>query len=113
MQQGTILGQADQSQTSEFNVRFNSLKPQKKQLSSSTKDYMRQYYLKNREKALAYQRQYYRKHKSSYKKRVRSFNGTREAVKQFYTSYDIMQLSTEKSIRTLNKIIRGERRYIG
>ncbi|MEZ5359778.1 MAG: hypothetical protein R3F48_13245 [Candidatus Zixiibacteriota bacterium] len=113
MQQGIIINRDATSNPAVINLHIDALKPQKRQLSSSTKDYMRQYYQKNREKALAYQREYYRKHKKSYKKRIRTHSSSREAFKQVYTSYDIMQLSTEKAIRTLNKIIQGDRGYIG
>lgn len=113
MQQRMNINTNNTTNAAIINMQIDSLKPQRKQLSSSTKEYMKQYYMKNREKALAYQREYYRKHKKSYKKKIRSQSSSREAVKQVYTSYDIMQLSTEKAIRTLNKIIRGDRGYIG
>ncbi len=113
MQHENRLPENNTSNPATMSLQFKTLKGEKASLSLSTREYMRQYYMKNREKALEYQREYYRKHKCSLKKTVKSQISARDAVKQVFTSYDIMQLSTEKAIRTLNKIMRGDREFIG
>ena len=97
----------------EFNSAIDKLRSKKSGLSSNTKEYLRQYYLNNREKALAYQKEYYKIHKSSMRRKSSASAPPRQSAKQAYTSFDIMQLSTEKSIRTLNQIISGDRMFIG
>jgi len=100
-------------QRTEFNCAIDKLRPRKGGLSSNTREYLRQYYMNNREKALAYQKDYYRKHKRSMRRNSSSRPSSRQAVRQALTSCDIMRLSTEKSIRTLNQIMSGERIFIG
>ncbi len=75
------------------------------------KEYQREYYQKNREKAKHYQREYNLLHRK--KKRLEDGeNGCllgRETVKSVYTIRDIMSSSPEKSVRMLDMILGGKR----
>ncbi|MCP4683903.1 MAG: hypothetical protein GY867_00495 [bacterium] len=75
------------------------------------KEYQRQYYQKNRDKAKQYQREYNLLHRK--KTRIESGeNGIplgRPAVKSVYTIRDIMSSSPEKSVRMLDMILGGKR----
>jgi len=75
------------------------------------KEYQRQYYLKNREKARQYQQQYNLMHRK--KKRLQGdepgLATGRQAVKSVFTIRDIMNSSPEKSARMLDMILGGQR----
>ena len=72
------------------------------------REYLRQYYLANRDRAREYQRQY-----SLQYRRKQRLSGlpAREPVRSTYTVRDIMQLPTEKAVRAINMICRGERAF--
>ncbi len=90
-------------------------KEKKKKGSLSTaearREYQRRYYQMHKEKAKEYQRQYNLTHK----KKLRGGRGKtgqsapREVVRATFNTADIMHAPVEKTIRILEKIIKGER----
>jgi hypothetical protein len=72
------------------------------------KEYLRQYYLANRDRAREYQRQYSQRYR---RKQRFDDEPVREEVRSTYTVRDIMQLPTEKAVRAINLICRGERAF--
>lgn len=79
--------------------------------AEARREYQRRYYQTHKEKAKAYQRQYNLTHK----KKLRSGRGktgqaaAREVVRATFNTADIMHSPVEKTIRILEKIIKGER----
>ncbi|MEW5993574.1 MAG: hypothetical protein AB1744_04170 [Candidatus Zixiibacteriota bacterium] len=78
--------------------------------AEARREYQRRYYQVHKEKAKEYQRQYNLTHK----KKLRSGGGAdneapREVVRTTFNTSDIMHSPVEKTIRILEKIIRGER----
>ena len=77
------------------------------------KEYQKRYYQEHKEHAKAYQRQYkltyIRKQKP--KKSAGSSPSSREPYKSAYTASDIIYSPIEKTLKMLEKIIRGERFY--
>jgi len=75
------------------------------------REYQRRYYQMHKEKAKEYQRRYNLTHK----KKLRSGRGKsgreapREVVRSTFNTADIMHSPVEKTIRILEKIIKGER----
>ena len=80
-------------------------------LSEARREYLRQYYRKNREKARLYQREYNRLHK----RKVRPGNGDngllgpREVIRATFTHSDIIKSSPEKAARIIELILSGKR----
>lgn len=70
------------------------------------KEYLRRYYLANRDRAREYQRQYSLRYR---RKQRLTGKPVRESVQSSYTVRDIMRLPTEKAVRAINLICRGER----
>lgn len=87
----------------------------KSKLSSAEarREYQRRYYQMHKEKAKEYQRQYNLTHK----KKLRGGRGKssllaqREACRSTFNTADIMHSPVEKTVRMLEKIIRGERLF--
>ena len=79
--------------------------------AEARREYQRRYYQMHKEKAKEYQRQYNLTHK----KKARGghgrtgFTAPREVVRTTFNSTDLMHAPVEKTIRILEKIIRGER----
>ena len=79
--------------------------------AEARREYQRRYYQMHKEKAKEYQRQYNLTHK----KKLRSGPGktgqaaSREVVRTTFNTADIMHAPVEKTIRILEKIIKGER----
>lgn len=79
--------------------------------AEARREYQRRYYQMHKEKAKEYQRQYNLTHK----KKLRSGPGKtgqaapREVVRATFNTADIMHAPVEKTIRILEKIIKGER----
>ena len=88
----------------------NNSKP-KRQVSEARREYLRNYYLKNRDRALAYQREYNRK----YKKKARPGDDDapiqlgRPNIRRTFTPRDLIQSSAEKTVRMIDQILRQER----
>ncbi|UCD64980.1 MAG: hypothetical protein JSW34_05995 [Candidatus Zixiibacteriota bacterium] len=84
-------------------------KPTRK-ISDARRAYLRRYYQEHKQQAREYQRRYNLLHK----KKVRMDGGTqalREDVRTTFNASDIMRAPTEKSIRILQLILRGERYF--
>ncbi|MFZ1683431.1 MAG: hypothetical protein WAU88_04790 [Candidatus Zixiibacteriota bacterium] len=102
---------ANTESTSEADVR----EAQRPKLSSAEarREYQRRYYQMHKEKAKEYQRQYNLTHK----KKLRGGRGktggsaSREVVRSTFNTADIMHSPVEKTVRMLEKIIRGERLF--
>ncbi|MFH1374585.1 MAG: hypothetical protein ABII79_12395 [bacterium] len=79
--------------------------------AEARREYQRRYYQMHKEKAKEYQRRYNLTHK----KKLRSGQGQtgqsapREVVRSTFNTTDIMHSPVEKTIRILEKIIKGER----
>ena len=70
------------------------------------RQYLREYYAANRDRLIEYQREYAARHRR--KQRVLP---SRLDVKRTLTPRDIMQATTDKSVRLINSILRGERYF--
>lgn len=79
--------------------------------AEARREYQRRYYQMHKEKAKEYQRQYNLTHKKKARggRGRASFVAPREVVRSTYNTTDIMHSPVEKTIRMLEKIIRGER----
>ncbi len=81
--------------------------------AEARREYQRHYYQMHKEKAKEYQRQYNLTHK----KKIRggrgksSLSASREVVRSTFNTADIMHSPVEKTLRILEKIIRGERLF--
>lgn len=75
----------------------------------SRREYFKQYYLKNREKARAYQRLYNLKHRKKIDLTRLSIIQKREPIQQTFTIRDLTFSTTEKSIKMFNLILSQER----
>lgn len=79
--------------------------------AEARREYQRRYYQMHKEKAKEYQRQYNLTHK----KKARGgsgrsgFTAPREVVRTTFNTTDIMHAPVEKTLRILEKIIKGER----
>ena len=87
-------------------------KPVRK-ISEARRAYLRRYYEANKEKAREYQRRYNLMHKKKARLagRLAGVSGAREAVRETFHASDIMQSPTEKSVRILQLILKGERHF--
>ena len=81
--------------------------------AEARREYQRRYYQMHKEKAKEYQRQYNLTHKK--KARVgrgkNSAIASREVVRTTFNTSDIMHAPVEKTLKMLEKIIRGERLF--
>ncbi len=81
--------------------------------AEARRDYQRRYYQMHKEKAKEYQRQYNLTHK----KKARVGRGksnmlaSREVIRGTFNTADIMHSPVEKTLKILEKIIRGERMF--
>jgi hypothetical protein len=81
--------------------------------AEARREYQRRYYQMHKEKAKEYQRQYNLTHK----KKARVGRGkanmiaSREVVRSTFNTGDIMHSPVEKTIKMLEKIIKGERLF--
>jgi len=81
--------------------------------AEARREYQRRYYQMHKEKAKEYQRQYNLTHK----KKARVGRGksnmlaSREVVRTTFNTGDIMHSPVEKTLKILEKIIRGERMF--
>ena len=79
--------------------------------AEARREYQRRYYQMHKEKAKEYQRQYNLTHKKKARggRGKASFIAPREVVRSTYNTTDLMHSPVEKTIRMLEKIIKGER----
>ena len=79
--------------------------------AEARREYQRRYYQMHKEKAKEYQRQYNLTHKKKARggRGKASFVAPREVVRSTYNTTDIMHSPVEKTLRILEKIIKGER----
>ena len=79
--------------------------------AEARREYQRRYYQMHKEKAKEYQRQYNLTHKKKARAaRGRTpFTAPREVVRTTFNQTDIMHAPVEKTLRILEKIIKGER----
>ncbi len=90
--------------------RANNGQSARTETSPERKEYLRRYYRENRERAREYQRQYSLKHKRKARAEDLIFGkGRREKIRSIFHQGDIMQSPTEKSIKMLDQILKGER----
>lgn len=89
----------------------SSTKKGKLSTAEARREYQRRYYQMHKEKAKEYQRQYNLTHKKKARggRGKSSFIAPREVVRSTYNTTDLMHSPVEKTIRMLEKIIRGER----
>ena len=81
--------------------------------AEARREYQRQYYQKHKDKAKEYQRQYNLTHKkkSCGARGKASFIAPREVVRSTFNTADIMHAPVEKTLKMLEKIIKGERLF--
>jgi hypothetical protein len=79
--------------------------------AEARREYQRRYYQMHKEKAKEYQRQYNLTHKKKAHggRGKASFIAPREVVRNTYNTTDLMHSPVEKTLKMLEKIIRGER----
>ena len=84
-----------------------------RKISEERRAYLRRYYEANKEKAREYQRRYNLMHKKKVRLagQLAGTSGAREAVRETFHASDIMQSTTEKSVRILQLILKGERQF--
>lgn len=90
-------------------------RPKSRHLSDmeARRAYQRQYYREHKEKAKEYQRQYNRMHKKKLRggRGKSSLHQSREVVRSTFNTADIMHAPVEKTLKMLEKIIKGERLF--
>ncbi len=81
--------------------------------AEARREYQRRYYQMHKEKAKEYQRQYNLTHKKKLRggRGKSNFSAPREVVRSTFNTADIMHSPVEKTVRMLEKIIRGERLF--
>ena len=79
--------------------------------AEARREYQRRYYQMHKEKAKEYQRQYNLTHKKKANgaQGRGGFTAEREVVRSTFNSADLMHAPVEKTVRMLEKIIKGER----
>lgn len=78
--------------------------------AEARREYQRRYYQMHKEKAKEYQRQYNLTHKKKARGQGRTaLTVPREVVRHTYNTTDIMHAPAEKTLKILEKIIKGER----
>lgn len=81
-------------------------------ISEARREYLRDYYRRNREKAREYQRQYNLTHKKKVRTERSRFLSSRQKVKEAFTVRDIMHSPTEKAVEMLSQILKGDRLFV-
>jgi hypothetical protein len=80
--------------------------------AEARREYQRRYYQMHKEKAKEYQRQYNLTHKKKARGKGKgSFDAPREVVRSTFNTADLMHSPVEKTLKMLEKIIRGERLF--
>jgi len=96
-------------------VKADDLAQPRSKLSTAEarREYQRRYYQMHKEKAKEYQRQYNLTHKKKARggRGKSAFSASREVVRSTFNTGDIMHSPVEKTIKMLEKIIKGERLF--
>ncbi|MFH1686101.1 MAG: hypothetical protein ABIE70_01100 [bacterium] len=81
--------------------------------AEARREYQRRYYQMHKEKAKEYQRQYNLTHKKKARggRGKTGFTCPREVVRTTFNTADLMHSPVEKTVRMLDKIIKGERLF--
>lgn len=81
--------------------------------AEARREYQRRYYQMHKEKAKEYQRQYNLTHKKKARagRGKSNFVSAREVVRNTFNTADIMHAPVEKTLKMLEKIIKGERLF--
>jgi len=79
--------------------------------AEARREYQRRYYQMHKEKAKEYQRQYNLTHKKKARggRGKSGFTAPREVVRTTFNTADLMHAPVEKTVKMLEKIIKGER----
>ena len=111
MARTTKKAQAE-SKTTATAAKEEQKKTAKLSTAEARREYQRRYYQMHKEKAKEYQRQYNLTHKKKARVgRGRGMVASREVVRSTYNSSDIMHAPVEKTVKILQKIIKGERLF--
>jgi len=91
----------------------NAKKKGKLSNAEARREYQRRYYQMHKEKAKEYQRQYNLTHKKKARagKGKSNFSASREVVRSTFNTADLMHAPVEKTLKMLEKIIKGERLF--
>ncbi len=93
----------------------STTKKTKSKLSTAEarREYQRRYYQMHKEKAKEYQRQYNLTHKKKARggRGKAGFSASREVIRQTFNTSDLMHAPVEKTVKMLEKIIKGERLF--
>ena len=81
--------------------------------AEARREYQRRYYQMHKEKAKEYQRQYNLTHKKKARggRGKAGFSASREVIRQTFNTSDLMHAPVEKTVKMLEKIIKGERLF--
>lgn len=81
--------------------------------AEARREYQRRYYQMHKEKAKEYQRQYNLTHKKKARgsRGKTAFTAPREVIRITFNTGDIMHAPVEKTLKMLEKIIKGERMF--
>lgn len=81
--------------------------------AEARREYQRRYYQMHKEKAKEYQRQYNLTHKKKARggRGKSSFSAQREVIRSTFNTADLMHAPVEKTVKMLEKIIKGERLF--
>jgi len=88
-------------------------KKSKLSTAEARREYQRRYYQMHKEKAKEYQRQYNLTHKKKARagRGKASLTASREVVRSTFNTQDLMHSPVEKTLKMLEKIIKGERLF--
>lgn len=94
-------------------TKTNSTQKGKLSTKEARREYQRQYYQRNKEKAKEYQRRYNLTHKKKSRgtKSTSKTTAPREVIRTTFNTSDLMHSPVEKTLKMLQKIIRGERLF--
>ncbi len=97
----------------ESKPRVKGVSKAKLSTAEARREYQRRYYQMHKEKAKEYQRQYNLTHKKKARggRGKSSFTAPREVVRTTFNTADLMHAPVEKTVKMLEKIIRGERMF--
>ena len=98
---------------SEAELKIRGVSKAKLSTAEARREYQRRYYQMHKEKAKEYQRQYNLTHKKKARggRGKSSFTAPREVVRTTFNTSDLMHAPVEKTVKMLEKIIRGERLF--